>query len=243
MSDVTHWAWNGLQYYPSNVPKVQRKLGNIIFPADKEQPIKMQLLPDVDYQIRNIQVNPDSDPPRKDGEWTITYLNSKPIPYPELQFINPGSGMLKNFNPGNTYLIGDKIQYQGKIYICIKPNFDLIFDSTKWKEDTSSPPLSSNAWDKELVTKLFYLPSKIEAISTKDKTKYYFYTFNNGLGGYGQTDKHWLIWWDISLTLTFKDPNDEPFIKTPSGDPDIDNYLPLHKFVVNKIPLPPNLDQ
>lgn len=190
MSNVTHWAWNGLQYYPSNkIARVQKNLGNIIFPEGKEEPIKMKMLPDVDYQIRNIQVNPDSDPPKKEGEWTIIHLNSKPIPYPQLAFINP-----------------------------------------------------SVNWDKELVTKLFYLPTKVEAISTYDKAKYYFYVFNNGRGDWFETPNHWLVWWDISNILSFKDPNGNPFIKTPSGDPDIDNYLPVHKFVINKIPIPANLD-
>lgn len=187
---VSHYQWNGLQYYPSNTtPRVQKGLGNILFPENQEKPILLNMLPNSPLQINNIKVNPDFSPPKKDGKWTIKYLNSSPIPYPELEFIDP-----------------------------------------------------SVNWDKRLVLKLFYSPSKIEMISSLDKAKYYFYVFNNGLGDWFRTPNHILVWWDISSILSFKDPNGNPFINTPFGDPDIDNYLPIHKYCVQKIPLPPNLD-
>lgn len=189
MSDVTHWAWNGLQYYPSNVPRVQRGLGNIVFP-EGENLIKMKMLPGVPNQVRNIKVNPDVDPPKKQGNWTIIYLNSEPILVPSIDAVkNPDTGRIEYF-----------------------PKGELIYN-----------------------TKLTV------SISTQDKTKYYIYNPYTH-GGIKITPKNFLIWWDVSGWLQFTDPSGNKIITTFTGDPEIDNYLPVYHYCVNKISLPPNLD-
>lgn len=93
MSDaVTHWAWNGISYYPSNVPRVQRGLGNIIFSNENELRFEENLLSDVPSQFPNIKINPsDIEFPRKspDKEYEWSFLNHRIIVVPYVEQIVP----------------------------------------------------------------------------------------------------------------------------------------------------------
>lgn len=77
MTKITHWAWNGISYYPSNTPRVQRGLGNILFPIE-ENGIKVNLKKNASGGGQ-IEINPLDKRSYKNGQWKIQYLNSEPL--------------------------------------------------------------------------------------------------------------------------------------------------------------------